>query len=135
HSGPWVLAGLGAAAVLEPFLRVDALAALPPALQLPLFALLGVPVYVCAAGATPLIAVLIHKSVSPGAALAFVITGPAMSYDTLVTLARLHGRRTAAWFAAAVLALALGLGLAANALLHTSQFPLHQATARAPETL
>ncbi len=117
HSGPWLLVGFGAAALVEPYLGLDVLTRIPAAAQVPLLALLGVPLYLCATGATPLVAILIHKGISPGAALAFLLTGPAMSVATFSTLAALHGRRVAASFAAAVFALAVGLGLGLDAAL------------------
>ena len=45
-------------------------------------ALFGMPAYVCASGATPLVAVLIYKGASPGAVLAFLLTGPATNITT-----------------------------------------------------
>src|SRR5690606_17885966 len=102
---------------IEPLLDPAWLAALPGGADVALFALLGMPAYVCASGATPFVAVLIHKGVSPGAALAFLLTGPATNVTTFGVLARLHGRRIAALFGAMVAALAIGLGHATNALL------------------
>ena len=44
---------------------------MPRMAQVALFAVIGMPVYVCASGATPLAAVLIAAGLSPGAAVAF----------------------------------------------------------------
>ena len=87
----------------------------PDGYEVELFALLGMPVYVCASGATPLVAVLIHNGVSPGAALAFLLTGPATNLTTIGVLTRLHGRRTALLFCGCVIVVALLLGRAVNA--------------------
>jgi len=95
----WILVGLGLAALLEPRLSPEALAGFPSYLQVPLFALIGLPIYVCASGSTPLAAVLIAKGVSPGAAVAFLLTGPATNLTTFGLLTRLHSRRTALLFA------------------------------------
>ena len=84
------------------------------------FALLGMPAYVCASGATPLVAVLIYKGVSPGAALAFLLTGPATNITTFGVLSRLHGRRLAFAFGAAIAVLAVALGRLTNAALSGS---------------
>lgn len=116
HTAPWILLGLAVAAVAAPFLRVEWLAAVPDLLEVPLFALLGLPTYVCASGATPLVAVLLLKGVSPGAALAFLLTGPATNVTTFGLLARLHGRRIAAWFCLAMVGLSVLAGYGVNLL-------------------
>ena len=56
--------------------------------------LLGVPVYVCATASVPIAAALIAKGVSPGAALAFLMTGPATNAATIVTVWKVMGVRT-----------------------------------------
>ena len=95
-------------------MSADWLARIPPAVEVGLFALLGIPTYVCASGATPLVAVLIFKGASPGAALAFLLTGPATNLTPFGVLSRLHGVRVALWFGLGIMALALALGYAVN---------------------
>jgi hypothetical protein len=114
-TGPWVLVGLGLAALLDPFLSAEGFVGVPSALEVPLFALIGMPLYVCASGSTPLAAVLILKGVSPGAAIAFLLTGPATNVTTFGLIARLHSRRTAIAFALTTALTAMALGFAANA--------------------
>jgi len=116
-TAPWILVGLGLAALLEPLLSTGSLGALPGALEVPLFALIGMPLYVCASGSTPLAAVLIHGGVSPGAAIAFLLTGPATNLTTFGVLARLHSRSTALFFAGTTAVVTSALGWGANALL------------------
>ena len=48
--------------------------------------LAGVPVYVCATASVPIAAALIHAGASPGAALAFLIAGPATNAAALTTV-------------------------------------------------
>src|SRR5262249_41117328 len=57
----------------------------------------AVPSYVCASSATPMAAVLIAKGLSPGAALAGLLLGPATNLATVAWLRRSFGAR-AAWF-------------------------------------
>lgn len=116
-TAPWILVGLGLAALLEPWLSPEALAGVPRALEVPLFALIGMPLYVCASGSTPLAAILIFKGVSPGAAIAFLLTGPATNLTTFGVLARLHSRKTALFFALTTALVTTALGWSANALL------------------
>jgi len=110
HTMPWIALGLIIAAAVEPLLSHGAIAAIPGPLQVPLAALIGVPVYVCASGATPIAALAIHKGLSTGAAMAFLIAGPATNVTTFGVLARLHGRRVAVMFGVSVTALAVAAG-------------------------
>jgi len=72
------------------------------------------PLYVCASGSTPLAALLIAKGVSPGAAIAFLLTGPATNVTTFGVLARLHSKRTALFFAGTTALATMSLGWMAN---------------------
>jgi len=55
--------------------------------------LLGIPMYICATASTPVAAALILKGVSPGAALVFLLVGPATNVTSLAVLFGLLGRR------------------------------------------
>lgn len=114
---PWILVGLGVSALLEPWLSTEGLAGVSPALEVPLFTLIGMPLYVCASGSTPLAAVLIAKGASPGAAIAFLLTGPATNLTTFGVLARLHSRATALVFALTTALTTMALGWGVNAML------------------
>ncbi|MBN1806753.1 MAG: SO_0444 family Cu/Zn efflux transporter [Sedimentisphaerales bacterium] len=56
---------------------------------------LGIPVYVCATASIPVAAVLILKGLTPGAALVFLITGPATNAAAFTTIWKALGGRTA----------------------------------------
>jgi hypothetical protein len=129
HIGPWILAGLAVAAMVEPLMSSAWLAELPRGLDVPVATLIGLPGYVCASGATPLAAVLMHKGLSAGAAIAFLLTGPATNVTTFAVLSALHGRRVAVTFAAAVATLSIAIGYGVNAwLAPVAQLPLDLAT-------
>jgi len=115
-TAPWILLGLVVAAVAEPLLMQMLWTEWPDALEVAVFALIGMPIFVCAAGATPLVAVLLAAGVSPGAALAFLLTGPATNVSTFGVLRRLHGARMAWIFAIVTAAGAIGVGVAVNLL-------------------
>ena len=116
-TGPWILLGLVIAAVAAPILGEDIAHTVPRWLEVPLFALLGMPVYVCASGATPLVAVFLLKGVSPGAALAFLLTGPATNATTFGILSDLHGKKVALAFAITVALVTIGMGYGVNVIL------------------
>ena len=48
----------------------------------------SVPLYVCATGSVPIAAVLLMKGLSPGAALVFLMAGPATNIATLTVLSK-----------------------------------------------
>ncbi len=115
-TAPWIVLGLLVAAAFEPGQWGAALASLPFGLDVVLCAALGLPLYVCASGATPLAAALIFAGVSPGGALAFLLAGPATNIATWGVLSRLHGRGVALAFAAAMGVVAVALGVGVNLL-------------------
>jgi copper chaperone CopZ len=76
----------------------------------------GIPLYVCATASTPIALSLIHAGLSPGAALVFLITGPATNGATLTTLWRVLGKRSVAIFLVTVAIGALATGFTVDAL-------------------
>jgi len=54
---------------------------------------IGIPMYVCSASAVPIAAMLIHAGVSPGAAMVFLIAGPATNTAAVFALWTQIGRR------------------------------------------
>ena len=56
---------------------------------------LGIPIYVCATASVPVAAALILKGLTPGAALVFLMTGPATNAASFITIWKTLGRTTA----------------------------------------
>lgn len=56
--------------------------------------LAAIPVYVCATASVPIAAVLILKGISPGAALVFLMAGPATNAATITMITRILGRKS-----------------------------------------
>jgi hypothetical protein len=123
HVAAWYLAGLVVAAVAEAAVHPALGARLGAPLDVVASALLAIPVYVCAQGATPLAAVMVHKGFSVGAALAFLLVGPGTNVAVLATLRRALGWRAALVFAGASLAGAVAVGLLVNALVAPGSLP------------
>ncbi len=71
----------------------------------------GVPMYICATASTPIAAALILKGVSPGAALVFLLVGPATNITSLSVLFGILGKRATAIYLVTVSALAVAAGL------------------------
>ena len=116
-TAPWILTGLLVAALAHPMLSQGWLQTLPVSLEVAIFAVIGMPIYVCASGATPIVAVLLINGVSPGAALAFLLTGPATNVSTFGILAQLHSRTVAIVFGVATMFTAVTLGILVNTAL------------------
>jgi hypothetical protein len=72
---------------------------------------LGIPVYVCASASVPMAAAMIMKGLSPGAALVFLMTGPATNAASFITIWKILGSRTAIIYLISVAGCALGAGL------------------------
>jgi uncharacterized membrane protein YraQ (UPF0718 family) len=72
---------------------------------------LGIPVYVCATASVPVAAALILKGLTPGAALVFLISGPATNAAAFTTIWKVLGGRTAIVYLFTVVVTALGAGL------------------------
>ncbi len=72
---------------------------------------LGVPVYVCAVASTPMAVGLIAGGVSPGAALVFLLAGPATNVASLFVLRREFGDRLLAVYLWVLGAMSLAAGV------------------------
>jgi len=69
------------------------------------------PLYICATASTPIAAALILKGVSPGAALVFLIAGPATNIASLIVLTGVLGKRATAIYLTTIAVSAIFFGL------------------------
>lgn len=81
-----------------------------------LMLVIGIPIYICAAAATPLAAAFIAKGLPPGAALVLLLVGPATNITTLLVVSRLLGKRVMVIYLFGVAACALLFGTLVNGL-------------------
>lgn len=82
----------------------------------------AVPLYVCATASIPLAVSLIHLGFSPGAALVFLIAGPATNGATISTLWSSLGPRTVVAYLVSILVTACAAGIGLDLL--ARQMPL-----------
>jgi HflK protein len=75
---------------------------------------ISIPVYTCASSSTPLAAALVMKGLSPGAALVFLLAGPATNLGSVVMLLKFLGVRVVAVYLAVVVVMTLLAGWAVN---------------------
>lgn len=71
----------------------------------------GIPTYICATASTPVAAALILKGASPGAALVFLLAGPATNLASITVLTRVLGKRGVLVYLGAIGILSVLLGL------------------------
>ena len=83
-------------------------------LSYPVMVLVGVPLYICASASTPIAAALVAKGFSPGAALIFLMTGPATNTGTIAIVASQFGARFASVYVGSVIAVTMVLGIAVD---------------------
>lgn len=111
----WMLLGVVVAAVIQvliPGFILDAVFG-PPIQAMLVMLVIGIPLYICAEASTPMAAALILKGVNPGAALVFLLAGPATNIGSIGLLARQLGKRTVVIYltSIAVVSLLMGIGL------------------------
>jgi len=69
------------------------------------------PLYVCATGSIPIAAVLMIKGLTPGAAIVFLMAGPATNAATITVIGKVLGRRTLLSYLFSIIAGSLFFGL------------------------
>jgi len=75
---------------------------------------IGIPTYTCASASTPVAAALVMKGLNPGAALVYLLAGPATSMSSMVVLTKFLGARIVAIYLASIAVVALLAGSALN---------------------
>jgi uncharacterized membrane protein YraQ (UPF0718 family) len=114
--GGWLLIGVLVAGLVATLLPDDFFALLfeNQAASLVLMLLVGIPLYMCASASTPVAAALVLKGLSPGAALVFLLAGPATNAATLTVVARFWGRKATMVYLAVISCCSLLLGWLTN---------------------
>ena len=77
----------------------------------------GIPLYVCSSASVPIAAALILKGLSPGAALVFLMAGPATNAAGITVVAGMLGKRAAAIYLGGIAVCAVGMGLLLDVVL------------------
>lgn len=77
----------------------------------------SVPLYVCATGSIPIAAVLLMKGVSPGAALVFMMAGPATNVATITVLGKTMGKKSLFVYLGSIVGGAIFFGVLTNWLI------------------
>ena len=120
----WLLIGLAAAALLSLLIPDDFFTSHlnNPLLNMFLVLAAAVPLYICATGSVPIAAVLMMKGLSPGAALVFLMAGPATNIATIAVLGKTLGKKATIVYLGTIIGGAILSGLAIDAFMPASWF-------------
>jgi hypothetical protein len=71
----------------------------------------GIPMYVCATASTPIAAALVLKGLNPGAALVFLLAGPATNIASMSMISGLFGKKSLLIYLSSIAICSIVLGL------------------------
>ncbi len=108
-----LLAGVITALVPETFIESHLGNGFTPML---IMLVIAVPMYVCATASTPIAAALALKGLSPGAAMVFLLAGPATNAASIAMVAKIIGKRATVIYLGVIVGSSLALGMLANLL-------------------
>jgi len=100
-----------------------------------LMLVVGIPFYICATSSTPIAAALILKGVSPGAALVFLLAGPATNAATISVVYGLFKKRATAIYLGSIAVCSMLMGLLLDQLYARFGVEARAAAGRAAELL
>ena len=111
--GFWLVMAIVSTGILSAILPADFFTRVFPSSFSAMVAMviLSMPLYVCASASTPLAALFVTKGASAGAALVFLLVGPATNVATLATVTRLFGRSFLRTYVGAIIGVAIAAGL------------------------
>jgi HflK protein len=85
-------------------------------LSMILMIVIGIPLYICATGSTPIAAALMAKGLNPGAALIFLLVGPATNISSFFVLRKYIKKRYLVVYLVSLVIVSLLLGFFVNLL-------------------
>lgn len=113
----WLLIGLVGAAVVTAFVPQSFFLQWGDGLlAMIVMVIVGLPMYICATASTPVAASLLFAGVSPGAALVFMLTGPATNIATMGVIKEQLGTKSLFAYLISVIGTAIICGLLLNSL-------------------
>jgi uncharacterized membrane protein YraQ (UPF0718 family) len=114
--GGWLLLGILIAGIISYFVPIDFVDRYLGGeySSLLIMLIIGIPLYICASASTPIAAALVLKGLSPGAALVFLLAGPATNAATMTVVAKHLGKATTVVYVAAIAICSLVFGWVVN---------------------
>lgn len=121
----WIIIGLMVAGVLMTLTPPDGLAVLGSGVvPMLLMAVIGIPLYLCAAATTPVAAALMLEGLSPGTALVLMLAGPVTSLATLAIFQREMGGTALGLYLTGIILSTVGVGLATDWLIQALELDI-----------
>lgn len=119
----WLVIGVLISAAISHWIPQDTISALPgftgwPSLFLVL--LIAIPLYVCATASVPIAAALVASGLPPGAALVFLMAGPATNLATIGAVYQTLGRRSLIVYLTSIIVGTLLAGALFNQVISTT---------------
>lgn len=129
----WLILGITLAALMDVIIPADFFQNTfsNPLLQMLLVLAAAIPIYVCATGSIPIAMVLMMKGLSPGAALVFLMAGPAINIASITVIGKALGRKATFAYLLAISTFAIIFGIITDYLLPADWFVLHHAAEHA----
>ena len=137
----WLIAGILVAALISTFIPVTFFDQHLDSgfLSMLIMLVVGIPIYMCAASSTPVAAALILKGLSPGAALVFLLAGPATNAGTIAAVGKFLGKKMMFIYLGTIAVVSICLGIGLNELYDILQInpmaSLGQASELIPQSL
>jgi uncharacterized membrane protein YraQ (UPF0718 family)/copper chaperone CopZ len=119
----WLVFGIVVSALITVLVPSDAFAGLSAYGGLAAMAatlLISIPMYVCATASVPIAAALVASGLPTGAALVFLMAGPATNVATIGAVYRTLGKRALAVYLSTIILGSIGFGLMFDSLLDTT---------------
>jgi len=116
----WLVVGIAVSALITVWVppgQFESLAQHGRIVPMLLALVVSLPLYVCATASVPIAAALVAGGFPPGAALVFLMAGPATNLATIGAIRRYLGGRTLAAYLVAIVGGSVGLGIAFDFLL------------------
>ena len=119
----WLVFGVVVSAAITTFIPTEGLSTVgdwDPIVTMMLMLVISLPLYVCATASVPIAASLVAGGMPTGAALVFLMAGPATNVATIGTIQRAFGARILGIYLGTIVAGSIGLGIVFDAFVPTS---------------
>lgn len=135
--GRWLLIGVVIAGVISTVIPEDALGEYVGSgfLSYLLMLVVALPLYVCATASTPIAASLLLKGLSPGAALVFLLAGPATNGATITVMLKTLGKKAAILYVLSIVICSLALAWVVDVLYVALGLDIQAVVSEVTETL
>ncbi len=116
--GKWFLLGIFLAGIISVFISPEFISQYigNEYLSMVLMLAIAIPLYVCATASTPIAAALALKGISPGAALVFLLAGPATNVASLTVVSKILGRKAVVVYLVVIIVMSFAAGMLVNYL-------------------